>query len=85
MCKLLLEFPVMHEIFMLLTIEQKVVSKLDIIELLKATSHLTGSTLARRAQTIVSWFRWIRNNIGLVEVDNSGNISIAKHLEPQIK
>jgi hypothetical protein len=84
MCKLLLEFPVMHEIFMLLTIEQKVVSKLDIIDLLKATSHLTGSTLARRAQTIESWFRWIRNNIGLVEVDNRGNISIAKQLELQI-
>jgi hypothetical protein len=38
------------------------------------------STLGRRAQTIVSWFKWIRNNIGLVNVDASGNISIQKQL-----
>lgn len=70
-CKLLLEFPIMHEIFMLLTIDHKIISKRDIIELLSAKSHLTGSTLPRRAQTIISWFRWIGNNVGLVQVFNN--------------
>ncbi len=80
-CKLLLEFPVMHEIFMLLTIDHKIISKNDIIEMLTAKSHLTGSTLSRRAQTIISWFRWIRNNVGLVEVDVKGNIRVASQLK----
>jgi|SRR5215211_4171252 len=33
-------------------------------------------TLERRARTIRSWFRWIRNNLGLVEVDAAGNVRI---------
>jgi hypothetical protein len=37
---------------------------------------LTGSTLERRARTIISWFKWIRNNLGLVYVDAAGNIRI---------
>jgi hypothetical protein len=52
------------------------VTKQDIVLLLKKKSLLTGSTLERRATTIRSWFRWIRNNLGLVEVDEAGNISI---------
>ncbi|MGB7955541.1 MAG: hypothetical protein WCF23_16310 [Candidatus Nitrosopolaris sp.] len=39
---------------------------------------MTGSTLGRRAQTIVSWFKWIRNNLGLVEVNNNGEIRISR-------
>jgi hypothetical protein len=59
----------------------KVISKNDIIELLKEKSNITGSTLNRRTQTIIAWFKWIRNNVGLVEVDYYGNISIAKQLK----
>ena len=81
-CKLLLEFPIMNEIFMQISIDRnKIISKIDIIELLKNKSHITGSTLKRRTQTIVAWFKWIRNNVGLVEVDRYGNISIAKQLK----
>ena len=80
-CKLLLEFPIINEIFLQISIDQnKTVTKQDIIELLERKSHITGSTLSRRTQTIVSWFKWIRNNIGLVEVDSLGNISIANQL-----
>ena len=64
-CKLLLEFPIMNNIFIdVSTDRNKTVTKQEIIQLLKRKSHLTGSTLERRARTIRSWFRWIRNNLG---------------------
>jgi hypothetical protein len=76
-CKLLLEFPIMNSIFIdISTDRNRTVTKQEIIQLLKKKSHLTGSTLERRARTIRSWFRWIRNNLGLVEVDAAGNIRI---------
>jgi hypothetical protein len=50
------------------------------MELLKMKSHLTGATLERRARTIRSWFRWIGNNLGLVQVDDSGNVSIERQV-----
>lgn len=81
-CKLLLEFPIMHEIFLQISIDRdKAFDKHDIIELLRQKSHLTGSTLGRRAQTIISWFKWIRNNLGIVEVDEACNIRIAKQMK----
>jgi hypothetical protein len=76
-CKLLLEFPVMNNIFIdISTDRNRVVTKQEIIRLLKKKSLLTGSTLERRGRTIRSWFRWIRNNLGLVEIDKAGNIRI---------
>lgn len=76
-CKLLLEFPIMNGIFIDISSDRnKIVTKQEIVQLLKKKSHLTGSTLERRARTIRSWFRWIRNNLGLVEVDAAGNIRI---------
>jgi hypothetical protein len=81
-CKLLLEFPIMHEIFLQISIDRdKAFDKHDIIELLRQKSHLTGSTLGRRAQTIISWFKWIRNNLGIVEVDKDYNIRIARQMK----
>ena len=81
LCKLLLEFPIVNEVFLDISIDtNKVIKKEHIIGLLKAqgTSHLTGSTIGRRAQTIISWFRWIRNNLGIVEVNKNGDIRISK-------
>jgi hypothetical protein len=67
----------MNEIFIDIASDRgKMISKQGIMELLKMKSHLTGSTLERRARTIRSWFRWIGNNLGLVEIDVSGNIRI---------
>jgi hypothetical protein len=76
-CKLLLEFPVMNSVFIdISTNRNRTVTKHEIIQLLKKKSHLTGSTLERRARTIRSWFKWIRNNLGLVEIDAAENIRI---------
>ena len=58
--------------------KDKVVSKQDIILLLRKTSNLTGSTLERRTRTIISWFRWMRNNLGIVELDSKGDIIMSK-------
>lgn len=68
-CKLLLEFPVINQIFLNLSLERdKSVTRNDIVEILRENSGLTGSTLGRRAQTILAWFRWIQYNVGLIEV-----------------
>jgi hypothetical protein len=81
-CKLLLEFPIINEIFIQISIDKdKVISRSDIMEILRKKSHITGATVKRRTQTIVSWFKWIRNNLGLVQVDYYGNISIAKQVK----
>jgi hypothetical protein len=78
-CRLLLEFPIINEIFIQISSDSdKVISKQDIIELLKRKSHLTGSTIGRRAQTIISWFKWIRNNLGIVDVSKEGSIQISR-------
>lgn len=77
-CKLLLEFPIVNQMFLDISIEPgKVIKRQNIVDLLKKNSHLTGSTLVRRAQTIISWFKWIRNNLGIVEVNKDGDIRIS--------
>jgi hypothetical protein len=74
MCRLLLDFPILNEIFLGVTVENKNFSRGDIVNLLKSKSHLTGATLWRRTQTIIAWFRWIKNNVGLVNVQSNGTI-----------
>jgi uncharacterized protein DUF6997/uncharacterized protein DUF6996 len=81
-CRLLLEFPIMNEIFLDISSDQsKVIKKQNIMDLLKRKSDLTGNTLERRARTIRSWFKWIRNNLGIVEVDTYGNIRVSRQLK----
>lgn len=71
----------MHEIFLQISIDlTKTYNKQDIADLLRQKSHLTGSTLSRRAQTIISWFKWIRNNLGIVDVKKDNTIQIARQL-----
>ncbi len=80
-CRLLLEFPVMNEVFLRISIERdKKVTREEIMSIIKKNSQLTGSTLPRRGQTIVSWFKWIRSNIGIVDVDSQGGVSASSQL-----
>jgi hypothetical protein len=59
--KLILEFPVINSILLDVSSDPgKVITKQDIIQLLKVRSDLTGDTLFRRTRTITSWFKWIR-------------------------
>jgi hypothetical protein len=64
----------MNEIFVDISSDRDRI--LTYIVLLRNKSHLTGSTLERRTRTIVSWVAWIRNNLGIVEVDHAGNVRI---------
>jgi hypothetical protein len=83
-CKLLLEFKIINRIFLEISVDKsKIISRNDIIQILRQSSKITGSTLGRRAQTIISWFRWIRTNLGIVQVDRSGSISIARQMNLQ--
>jgi hypothetical protein len=71
----------MNEIFLDISSDRdRSITKQHIIDLLKKKSDLTGSTLERRARTIRSWFRWIRNNLGIVEVDRYGRITISRQM-----
>jgi hypothetical protein len=80
-CKLLLEFPLMNKIFLDISVNHnKVVTRQEIVDMLQNYSHLTGDTLGRRAQTIIAWFRWIRNNLGMVEIERNGNIRLARQM-----
>jgi uncharacterized membrane protein (Fun14 family) len=79
LCKLLLEFPVVNELFLDISIDSnRVIGRKQIVELIRKYSDLTGSTLERRAQTIVSWFKWIRNNVGIVEVNDNVEIRVSR-------
>lgn len=67
--KLLLEFPILHNLFSNLSADRdKPVTKNDIVEILNGNSSLTGKTLTRRARTILKWLKWIQQNVDLVEI-----------------
>lgn len=85
-CKLILEFPIINSIFLDVSSDpKKVITKQDIIQLLKRQSDISGDTLFRRTRTIVSWFKWIRNNLGIVEVNTEGNIRFSRQMMIQGK
>ncbi|MFI5405571.1 MAG: type II restriction enzyme [Nitrososphaerales archaeon] len=75
MCRLLLEFPILNEIYLGVTAENKKFLREDIMKLLRLKSHIRGDTLRRRTQTVVAWFRWIKNNVGLINVEKGGTIA----------
>ncbi len=69
MTELLLRHPIMQEVFkQLLSHPDRPVSRRNVAEIISQRSKLTGTTLTRRAQTILSWFRWVQTNFGLVVV-----------------
>jgi len=73
LARLMFELPVMHEILMELLIKpSKQINKDEIIKIIESHSHLTGSTLQRRAQTILAWFKWIQNSVGILKADATG-------------
>jgi hypothetical protein len=78
MCKLLLRYPIISTVFNSISSDpDRVFTRDEVTALLRRSSKISGSTLPRRAQTIVAWFKWIRNNLGLVEVDKDGSIRVA--------
>lgn len=79
--KLLLEFPVINQIFLNLTVDRdKPATKTQVVDILRDNSDLTGSTLLRRSQTIFAWFKWIQRNVGLVEVSKE-KVSFSRQMK----
>ena len=57
-CKLILEFPIINSIFLDISSDpRKVITKQDVIQLLKRRSDISGDTLFRRTRTVTSWWR----------------------------
>jgi hypothetical protein len=68
-CKSILEFPIINEIFnSVISNKVKEFKKEDIINLITKKSNLHGSTILRRTRTIISWFIWLEKNTGYVKV-----------------
>jgi C-terminal AAA-associated domain len=77
-CKLLLQFPIINEIFLEISSDRnRAITSREIRDLIARNSGISGSTVMRRSRTIISWFKWIRNNLGIVDVDSSGTIKFA--------
>ena len=77
-CKLLLQFPIINEIFLEICSDRdRVVTRKEIEDLIIKNSNIRGSTVLRRSRTIVSWFRWIRNNLGIIDVYDNSAIKFA--------
>jgi hypothetical protein len=77
-CKLLLQFPIINEIFLEISSDRnRAVTRREIEDLIVRNSSISGSTVVRRSRTIISWFKWIRNNLGIVNVDANGIIRFA--------
>jgi hypothetical protein len=45
------------------------ISKDDVQHLIVSVGHLHGETVARRAQTIMAWLRWLQQNSGVILVE----------------
>lgn len=68
-CRLLFELPIMNRILVELFIKpSKSISRDEVAKIIKEHSHLTGATPGRRAQTVLAWFRWIQEGIGIISV-----------------
>ena len=77
-CKLLLKFPIINEIFLEISSDRnRAVTRREIGDLIIKNSNISGSTVSRRSRTIISWFRWIRNNLGIIDVYDNGTIKLA--------
>jgi hypothetical protein len=74
-CKLILEFPIINEIFYsVISNKIKEFKKDDIIILINGKSDLHSSSILRRTRTIISWFLWIEENTGYIKVIDRNTI-----------
>jgi len=86
LAKQMLKLPIMNYIFEKLVKrtakslgEQRSISKEDIVEFIREKSDLSGRTPNRRASTLMSWFKWISENVGVIEKsDNIIKLSLLR-------
>ena len=61
--------------------KNRVVKHRDLEYLIGKQSNLTSSTVSRRSKTIISWFKWIRNSLEIVEVSRDRTIRTARQAQ----
>jgi len=67
--RLVLELPIMHEVFLrVVQAGRGGLGKDEIAELIGELTRLTRSTRSRRAETVIAWYRWIEQALGIVRV-----------------
>jgi hypothetical protein len=65
----ILKIPIMNEVFRQVQLHsERGIEKREIATLIEKKSHLRGSTPARRASTVLSYFKWIGRTTGTVLV-----------------
>lgn len=70
---ILLDFSVVNESIQTLR-QKKVLSRIDLENIIARNSTLTGSTVARRALSLSAWLKWISSNLYLFSWDDRKKI-----------
>ena len=77
LCKLMLRLPLFNEaLAAMLLSPDKGLSKRQVMDLIRNRGY-SGSTLGRRAHTILAWFQWMERTFGLVQV-RSDQVSLLR-------
>ena len=68
LCRMMLRLPLFNEaLATMLLARRKTISKVQIMDLIRSRGY-SGSTVGRRARTILSWFEWMERTFGVVQV-----------------
>ena len=68
--KIVMDFNLMKELLNLL-LEKKVLKKSDFINLINIRSSLADSTVNRRADSLIAWFKWISQTLNIIDYDGT--------------
>ena len=72
LCRLIFAQPVVQAILAELLLKpSKRLNRAEIEAIIAAQSQLTGTTVGRRAQTLLAWFRWVQRTTGVVRVEDT--------------
>ncbi|HEX2171050.1 MAG TPA: hypothetical protein VHL09_01220 [Dehalococcoidia bacterium] len=72
LCRLIFALPVIQAVLAELLLKPvHRLSRAEIEAIITAQSHLSGTTVGRRAQTLLAWFRWVQHTTGVVRVEDT--------------
>src|SRR5438093_9333112 len=71
MIRKMIAAPIMAQVVAeLVTSDGNAVSKKDIANVIEEHTRIRGTTVPRRARTLMNWFRWIGEETGVFSVDD---------------
>lgn len=72
LCRLIFALPVIRAILAELLLKPtKRLSRTEIEAIIAAQGQVSGTTVRRRAQTLLAWFRWVQRATGVVRVEDT--------------